>query len=83
MKINDKVKHLIAGAGVASLVLIISLLHKRVLETGLAITFAFLAGSAKEIYDVRFKHSEFSILDIVATVLGGILAVIFFSLYYE
>ena len=65
MKGIDKIYHLVAG-------LIISLIFG-LINPVLGLALAIIAGVGKEIYDKKIKKSVIDPLDVIATVVGGIL----------
>ena len=65
MKGIDKVYHLVAG-------FIISLIFG-LINPVLGLALAIIAGVGKEIYDKKIKKSVIDPLDVIATVVGGIL----------
>ena len=65
MKGIDKIYHLVAG-------FIISLIFG-LINPVLGLALAIIAGVGKEIYDKKIKKSVIDPLDVIATVLGGIL----------
>ena len=65
MKGIDKIYHLVAG-------FIISLIFG-LINPFLGLALAIIAGVGKEIYDKKIKKSVIDPLDVIATVLGGIL----------
>ena len=65
MKGLDKIYHLVAG-------FIISLIFGFI-NPVLGLILAIIAGVGKEIYDKKIKKSVIDPLDVIATVLGGIL----------
>ena len=65
MKGIDKIYHLVAG-------FIISLIFG-LINPVLGLVLAVIAGVGKEIYDKKIKKSVIDPLDVIATVLGGIL----------
>ena len=65
MKGIDKIYHLVAG-------FIISLIFG-LINPVLGLVLAIIAGVGKEIYDKKIKKSVIDPLDVIATVLGGIL----------
>ena len=65
MKGIDKIYHLVAG-------FIISLIFG-LINPVLGLALAVIAGVGKEIYDKKIKKSVIDPLDVIATVLGGVL----------
>ena len=65
MKGIDKIYHLVAG-------FIISLIFG-LINPVLGLALAIIAGVGKEIYDKKIKKSVIDPLDVIATVVGGIL----------
>ena len=65
MKGIDKIYHLVAG-------FIISLIFG-LINPVLGLALAIIAGVGKEIYDKKIKKSVIDPLDIIATVVGGVL----------
>ena len=65
MKGIDKIYHLVAG-------FIISLIFG-LINPVLGLALAIIAGVGKEIYDKKIKKSVIDPLDVIATVLGGVL----------
>ena len=65
MKGLDKIYHLLAG-------FIVSLIFGFI-NPVLGLALAIIAGVGKEIYDKKIKKSVIDPLDVIATVLGGIL----------
>ncbi len=65
MKGIDKIYHLVAG-------FIISLIFG-LINPVLGLALAIIAGVGKEIYDKKIKKSVIDPLDVIATVVGGVL----------
>ena len=67
MKGIDKIYHLVAGFLIA---LIFGLINPV-----LGLTLAIVVGVGKELYDKKIKKSAIDPLDVIATVVGGVLGI--------
>ena len=70
---TDKIYHLIAGIEIAFVVLLFS-------TNLMAISAVILAGVAKECFDKFYKKETFDFVDLLFTILGGVIIIGIFNL---